>query len=327
MKYDVVGLGNSLMQIVVHIEESILTKYNLKKGGMHLVQDKEIQELHKEISAQSLELEPSGDCANTMMALTAMGGSAIYIGKIGHDHLGEQYKNYLVKENVHTHLPNTNSAGTGMTISLVTPDKERTMVTSLGAALHLRKEDILSDAIKSSKYFYLSSYIIEDEKLYEASNYAMSLAKENGTKIAFDVADASTFKRCEERIKTLIQDKVSVLFCNETESKELTGKDPEESSKELSKKVDIAVVKIGSEGSIIASEDKIYKIPAFKVDTVDTTGAGDVYAAGFLLGLTRNKTLNECGRYGSVAGAQIVQQLGSRLTPDNKLKLLQNLLR
>ena len=311
---DVIGLGNALMDFLIEVEDQKLLELNLKKGEMHLVEEDKAKEMLSKIEKQQLKLEmvPGGSAANTLKGIAFLGGKSILCGKVGRDKEGMMYVEQMEKCGVVSRIKNHPSKITGHALTFITPDAQRTFSVHLGAALHLAKEEILEEDISDSKILHLEGYQLEGETK-ETVLEAMELARKHETLISLDLADPGVIRRNKKLVQKIVQNYVDILFVNEKEAKEFTDKEAEEAVIELSKYVKIAVVKIGAEGSIIGEENGIHYISPFPAKAIDTTGAGDTYAAGFLYGYCCGWPLEKAGRLGSLLASKVVEQKGVKL--------------
>lgn len=309
---DVVGIGNPLMDILVNVDENVLESFGFKKGIMHLVDAETSSKILNLFNKDSIKLIPGDSTANTLAGIANLGAKVAFFGKIGSDEFGTMYKDNLEKSNIKPCLT-LQQGMTGRVISLITPDTERTFATHLGVACSLQKDEIDIEEIKSSKFLHLTGYQLEEPLLKETALKAMNVAKEHDVKVSLDLADPELVKRNVEPLKRIMRDYVNIVFANEHEAKALTGLEPEQAVEAISELVDIAVVKVGAKGSIIKTKGGLYNIEGFKVEAVDTTGAGDMYAAGFLYGLSSGEKVEMAGKMGSYAASKVVQELGGRL--------------
>lgn len=320
---DVIGLGNAMMDFLVEVDENKLLEFNLNKGEMHLIEEDRAKEILKKINEYQLKIEiaPGGSAANTLRGVAFLGGKAILCGKVGADPHGEVYVQEMNNLGVSARI-NKHYKTTGHCISFITPDFERTMSTHLGAALELYKEDILEEDIAMSKVLHLEGYQLEGQTR-EVVLHAIELAKKHNILISIDLADSGVIRRNKEFLKEFVKQHIDIVFLNEKEAEEFTGLDNEEAAaRELGNYIKIAVVKVGERGSYIAHQNQITKIPAFLAQVIDTTGAGDSYAAGFLYGYCNNWNMEESGKLGSLLASKVVEQkgVGMKDIDCNKLK-------
>jgi len=309
-KYDVYGVGNALMDIIIDANPDLLNELNLKKGQMQLIDDIQSKVILEKIKLVDMKEIPGGSAANTIAGINSLGGKVVFCGKVGDDRPGELYVQKMVEEGVGSNIKKDKEA-TGHAITFITPDTERTFATFLGAATDLKKEDVNKDELINSKILHVEGYMLEGNNK-ESALHAIQIAKENGVKISIDLADPGFVERNLDDLKEIVKGSY-ILFANEEEAKTFTGKEGEEALNELSKYCEIAIVKFGPKGSSIKQGDDIHKIEGFKIEAVDTTGAGDMYAAGILYGITNNLDLQKSGELASFAAAKVVEQIGARL--------------
>jgi sugar/nucleoside kinase (ribokinase family) len=311
-KYDVFGIGNPLIDILAKVEDAQLVELNLNKGIMHLIEEDRRAEILDKIKDVPKKISPGGDCPNTMITLAMLNQKAVLAGKIGNDEFGEIFEKQVTDKGVISSLVKEDGV-TGSSIILISPDSERTMNTHLGKCRDFSKQDLDVKKLKQSRFFYFTGYMWDTEKQKEATREALKIAQKNNIAVIFDVADPFAVKRNKEDFLNIIKAYVDVLFANEEEAKILSGKESAENAiGELSQYTDITVVKCGSNGSLVKKEI-LYKIPSYKVKAVDTTGAGDMYAAGFIYGLCRNYDLMHIGKIASFLASKVVQQIGAQL--------------
>ena len=318
---DVIGLGSALMDFLVEIDEDKLLEFDLKKGEMHLVDEEKAKEVINKINEHQLTIEtiPGGSSANTLKGVALLGGHAIMCGKVGNDSHGEIYVQEIEKFGLTTRI-NKHPKTTGQAVSFITPDSERTFSTHLGAAIELYKEDILEEDIEKSKVLHLEGYQVEGPTK-ETVMHAIELAKKHDTLVSIDLADPGLIRRNKEFLKDLVMNQADIVFVNEKEAEEFTGLQEEEAAKELGKHCKIAIVKMGKEGSYIFNENNLTKIQGYPANAIDTTGAGDSYAAGFLYGYCNNWHIEKAGRLGSLLASKVVEQKGVGFKDINVNKL------
>ncbi|MBW2975661.1 adenosine kinase [Candidatus Woesearchaeota archaeon] len=312
MTHDVVSLGNPLMDILIDVEEGFLKELNLVKGNMHLLDKDDIKKIEEKLDKASTELAPGGSEANTLSALSMLGRKVVYFGKVGKDQTGEDYHKRLLEDGVISKIIRVDGM-TGRAITFITPDSERTFATHLGVSTLLEDSEINEADIMEAEFLHLTGYVLEGENTRKAAIKAMEIAKNNNVKICLDLADPNTVKRNKELLQSVIDEYADIVIANENEAKEFTGEEPEKAIDTLSKMSEIAVIKLGKEGSIIKSKDNCIKIPSFEAKAIDTTGAGDIYTAGFLYGLLNDLDLETSGKIASFISSKVVQVKGARL--------------
>jgi sugar/nucleoside kinase (ribokinase family) len=250
-----------------------------------------------------------GSAANTINGIANIGLPCSFIGKISNDKFGEYYHDDMLKNGIEPILIK-GVAQTGRATVFISKDSERTFGTYLGAAIEMIPDELTPEMFDGYHYFHIEGYLVQNHALVRK---AMQLAHEKGVKISLDLASYNVVEANRDFLKEMIEKYVDILFANEEEAKAFTGKTPEESLHELAKMVDIAVVKVGSKGSLIKRKDEVYNVGVIKVNPVDTTGAGDLYAAGFLYGLAKNLPLDKCGRIGAILSGKVIEFVGPKM--------------
>lgn len=311
--YKILGIGNALVDVMTLIpDDNILEKFSLPKGSMQLV-DKEKSELVKRETANlNRSLAAGGSAANTIHGLAMLGVATEFIGSIGKDDLGDFFENDMKGAGIRTLLTRRDSL-TGTAVALISNDSERTFATHLGAAVELGATDLNPIDFKGQNLLYLEGYLIYNKPLVEA---ACRFAKNENMKIALDLASYNVVESCLSDFREIIDKYVDILFANEDEAKAYTGLEPEGALDAISKTCEVAVIKVGGDGSWIKRDSEVIKIGTIDVDVKDTTGAGDLYAAGFLYGYAGNKNLDICGQYGALMAGKVIEVLGAKMDID-----------
>lgn len=310
----VLGVGNALVDVIsVLKDDSVLEQFGLPRGSMTLVDSELSEKIYDTTYTEKSELATGGSVANTMRSFASMGGNGGYLGKIGNDELGHLFRQDFERKGITTHLYYSTN-GTGRVMGLVSPDSERTMATFLGAAAELKPEEFTSEIIEGYDYLYMEGYLVFNHELIKTG---VELAKSKGLKIAIDLASFNVVEANLKFLKDLVKNYVDIVFANEEEAKSFTGKEPEEALHEIAEMCEIAVVKIGKEGSMIKHKNEVIKIGTIKANALDTTGAGDNYAAGFFYGLTKGYKLDICGKIAALVSGKAVEVMGANL-PDNQ---------
>ncbi|NQU98300.1 adenosine kinase [Candidatus Woesearchaeota archaeon] len=310
--FDVFGIGNPMVDALIKVDEPHVIDLNLKKGTMKLVDEKTSADILEKFEDHEVLFVPGGDVVNTVTGVVNLGGSAIFCGKVGVDKHGLLIEETMTKDGVKPVLIKGKEK-TGSVVCFITPDQERTFITNLGTSITLNEEEVIVDDIKNSKILYVTGYILEDKGLRKMAIRALNEAKKHEKTIAIDVSDPALVERCKEELKDIIKQYANIVFTNEDEAFALTGKKERGALDEISKLADIAIVKTGKKGSLIKTEEKIYDIRGFKVNAVDTTGAGDMFAAGFLFGIANKYSIEKAGLIANFAASKVVQVLGARL--------------
>ncbi len=306
----ILGIGNALVDILIQINDDIvLEQLDLPKGSMQLVDHERAMRVQEATKGNKRELVSGGSAANTIAGIAELGAPSAFIGTICKDKMGEVFENDLLKANIKPLLAYSQTQ-TGTATTLISKDSERTFATHLGAAIELSSKDLTKDLFAGYDFFYIEGYLVQNHELLET---AVRIAKENNQKVFLDLASYNVVEENLDFLHEIIKKYVDVVFANEEEAKAFTGLQPNEALDYIAELCEIAVVKIGKKGSMIKNEDKIIHIDILKVKSIDTTGAGDQYAAGFMYGMAIGKSLEECGRYGSILSAYVIQQYGARI--------------
>ena len=306
----VLGMGNALVDVMTKLDsDKTLREFKLPKGSMQLVN----KELSNRLLASTLGLEKhqssGGSAANTIHGLAHLGIKTGFVGKIGHDNLSRFFEQDMKQNSIKPILFH-DLEETGRSIALVSPDSERTFATFLGASISLTEEDISSDIFKGFHHFHVEGYLVQNKKLIKK---ALRLAKSNGLIVSFDMASYNVVAENVEYIEALIKEYVDVVFANEQEAEVFTAKKSKEAFRELSRVCDIAVMKMGLNGSLVRRGGEEHKIGIIDVNTIDTTGAGDLYAAGFLYGMCKDLPLDRCGHVGAICSAYVTEVIGAKM--------------
>lgn len=313
MSYDVFSMCNALYDIQAEVHDEILRELSLEKGSMILLSEEQQAAIVPRVYTHIVHTEAGGSGANTAFGVALLGGTACYTSRVGDDEHANHYRAGLSERGVKPNLGTGNGA-TGVSLILVTPDAQRTMCTYLGRSRELTAGDVNLDDLRASKYLYVTAYLWDTDNQKAAVLRAMEEANRAGVKVALSLSDPFCVHRHKDELLRLISRHVDLLFGNYAEAEALTDTDtPEEALRVLSTHSDIAVVTLDERGSLIRQGDQVVSIPVYPVKAVDTTGAGDMYAAGLLYGLTRGYSLEITGRIAAYAAAQVVAKMGPRL--------------
>ncbi len=316
---DLVGLGNAIVDIIINVDDDFLKKNKLEKGSMNLIELDQSNSLLKGCTV--VKQIAGGSTANTVYALATLGNKVEFIGRVKNDHYGQNFSNSIRKSGAIFNSKLVKSEkSSAHSVIFVTPDAQRTMCTYLGASIEFEPSDLDNSSINKSKYLYLEGYLWDSDLAKKAFIKAAQIAKESNTRIVLSLSDSFCVDRHRESFIDLIKQYVDILFCNESELKSLfKEKSFEECKENISSICDLSIVTLGKNGSLIISQNKIEKIdPILNQAVIDTTGAGDIYAGGFLHGLINNYPLGVCGKFGSICAGYIITQLGSRPNIDLK---------
>ncbi len=318
-RVDLIGLGNAIVDIIVNIKDDFLEINNLKKGSMNIINSDESHLLLE--NCKVIKQISGGSSANTVVCLAELGNHVQFIGRVKNDQFGNFFSSDIKKSKTVFNNPPTNEgAATAHSIILITPDAQRTMCTYLGASIEFEPKDIDFSVLKKSKYLYLEGYLWDSKLAKNAFLKAAQIAKQSNTKIILSLSDSFCVDRHRESFLELIDNYVDIVFCNESEVLSLFKKEKlENCQRDLSSLCELVVVTLGSDGSLVINKSDIEVIKSMKKGKViDTTGAGDIYAGGFIHGLINNYSLKKCGEIGSICAGQIITQLGSRSNIDLK---------
>ena len=310
---DVTGIGNAIVDVIANISDDYIQLENLPKGAMMLVDAEQASRLYNQMGPSIKQ--SGGSCANTMAAFASMGGKGAFIGKVQYDELGHIFEKSMLDIGVHFNTPKAfRSDGTGMCLVHVTPDAERTMCTYIGAAQDISVNDIDFTLIKNAKVLYLEGYLWDRDNAKEVFIEASRLAAENQTSVALSLSDQFCVDRHREGFLNFIIEHVDILFANESEICSLfETNDFEEAYQQIQGKVMIAALTRSEKPTRIVTETGFHDVPTVPVSkVVDTTGAGDLYAAGFLYGYLRSNDPLKASRIGAEAASHILQQYGAR---------------
>jgi len=320
-QYDVVGFGNALVDVLAPADDAFLLKHSIAKGVMTLIDEFRARQLYEAFSNKHESGGGSG--ANTMAGLASLGASSLYVGKVKDDALGESFASSMRGIGVHyTTAMATGGPETGRSLIAVTPDGERSMSTYLGASCELGPGDVDAKTVASAPMIYVEGYLWDQPDPKLAIKKAMAAAKDAGAKVAFTLSDPFWVSRWRDEFRVLLNSGIDILFANEAEAKALFEVEEfDDVVQALRGWPGIASVSRSEKGCVVMRGREFHVIDAVPgVKVIDTTGAGDQYAAGFLYGLSRAKPLADCGKLGCVAAAEVISHFGPR--PETSLKAL-----
>lgn len=314
---DVIGIGNAIVDVLVHENDVFLNNYNIVKGSMTLVDNDYSVNLYEAMES-TIEMS-GGSVGNTIAGLSALGGKGSYIGKVHDDKLGNIFKHDLKTMGVKFDtLPTTSGSPTARCLVIITPDSQRSMITYLGAAVELGPNDIVEEEINRHKITFLEGYLWDSPHSKEAAIKAAKIAHKAGRKVALTLSDPFCIDRHRESFCKILDDYVDIFFANEFEINSLYQvEDFDTSLTKLRLEDNLAVITRSEKGSVIVSGEETHIIHAEPIQKViDVTGAGDQYAAGVLYGIANNYDLKTCGRIGSIVAAEIISHVGARPETD-----------
>jgi sugar/nucleoside kinase (ribokinase family) len=318
---DVLTIGNAIVDVLARVDEAFLEKNKLVKASMRLIDEPEAHRLY-ELVGPSVIIS-GGSAANTAAGISSLGGRAAFIGKVRDDQLGEFFTHDIRATGVvFEGQPATSGPATARSFILITPDGERTMNTFLGACTTLSPKDIDKIMVEEATITYLEGYLWDPPAAKDAFVKAAQLARKAGRKVALTLSDSFCVERHRSSFRELIAHDIDILFANERELVSLYETSfLDEALQHVHKEVELAVLTRSEAGSIVAFNDEFHVVEAKEIkEIVDATGAGDLYASGFLFGLTRGRPLVECARLGSLAAAEVISHIGAR--PQTSLKAL-----
>lgn len=306
----ILGMGNALVDILVKInDDQLLEKYELPKGSMQLVDKEKSQQLINALRHLKYEIASGGSAANTINGLANLDIPCGYIGKIHEDKFGKIFSDDMTSKGIEAVLFN-GSQDTGIATTLISEDSQRTFATFLGSAVEMTPEDLKEEYFAGYDYFHIEGYLVQNHELIEA---AVKLAKKSGLKVSIDMASYNVVEDNLQFLKKLVSEYVDIVFANEEESKSFTGKEPEAAMIDIAEMCDISVVKVGAQGSMVMTKNEKVSVGVINANPIDTTGAGDLYAAGFLYGLANELSLEKCAKLGSLLGGNVIEVIGPKM--------------
>lgn len=318
-----IGIGNALVDVLVQIPDpSILEALQLPKGSMQLVDHARAQEVMQAVRHYGHHKASGGSASNTIHGLARLGNSTSFIGHTGNDETGHFFRQDMEKAGINPVLI-TNDDPSGIAHALITPDGERTFATFLGAAIRLSAAHLDTSMFENADYLYVEGYLVQNEALIRR---AMKLAKRCGLQVVLDLASYNVVEANRPLLDELLRSNVDIVFANEEEARALTGSAPEESLDYLSSVCGTAVVKLGARGAIVKCGSTIISGPAFEAKVLDTTGAGDLFAAGFLHVFANGGSLQDAVEAGALLGARVIEHLGPKI-PDEQWPALSRSIR
>ncbi|MBQ5595400.1 MAG: adenosine kinase [Alistipes sp.] len=315
MTKSVIGIGNALTDMLVNLSnDNVLSEYQLAKGSMSLVDSQLQTDISKAVAGSPYSLSLGGSAANTIRAMARLGTKTAFIGKVGEDTTGDFYEQALRNLGITPYILRSEHKS-GKCVALVSSDGERTFVTHLGAALDLTAEEIDGTILDSYDYLYIEGYLVQDHDLIRKT---IEQAKEHGLKVAIDLASFNVVEENRDFLRDIVERYVDILFANEDEARAFSGEnEPINSLQYISKMCELAVVKIGTRGALIKRGEELVHVGIMAAaKRVDTTGAGDFYAAGFMAGLCEGLTLRQCGTMGAIAAGKVIEIVGTTLSEE-----------
>jgi sugar/nucleoside kinase (ribokinase family) len=303
-------MGNALVDIMTRLDnDDYLPTFGLPKGSMTLVDAIMSKALYDGTGHLLRTIRSGGSAANTIHGAARLGVPSAFMGKIGRDELGEVFVNDLITSNI-TPAMLYSETESGRAIALVSPDTERTFATFLGAANELSEHDMEEHLFEGFQYFHVEGYLVQNQRLLKRS---LEIARSRGMKISIDMASYNVVEANREFLQHIVEEYVDVVFANEEEAKAFTGREPGEAVEIIGRSCETAVVKIGRKGSLVSQHGKTHQIGIIQANSIDTTGAGDLYASGFLYGMINNQPASTCGRIGAILAGKVIEVMGPKI--------------
>ncbi|MCQ2203939.1 MAG: adenosine kinase [Bacteroidales bacterium] len=322
MEAKVLGMGNALVDVLVRMpNDDVLSQFNLPRGSMQLVDSEHSAEIYEAIKGMNPQTVSGGSASNTINGLANLGISTGMLGRIGKDELGKLFKNDMENSGVETHLI-TSDTPSGNCISLISPDSERTMATFLGAAVELTANDINDNLFDGFTHLYVEGYLVQNYDLIET---AFRMAHEKGLICCLDLASYNVVEDNKEFLVRIIRKYVDVVFANEEEATAFTGKEDLDALNEIGELADTVIVKLGCRGSLIKIHDEITRVGITDNTAIDTTGAGDLYAAGFIYGMINGLSAQKCGEIGAIISGNVIEVIGTKMDTQRWNKIRQTI--
>jgi len=307
--HDVLGIGNALMDISVEAADADLETLALNKGIMHLVETSRQEEILRHLEGKPRTTELGGSALNVVRILASLGTRTGFIGMVGEDEFGNRILERMRELDIKPLLARTNDP-TGSCVVLITPDGERTMNTHLGTSRHYNETHIPHEEIAAAKIVHIEGYQWDTEGQKGAIARALETAHKNGTLVSLDLADPFAVERSKQDFLKLIGNGADIIFANKEEASMLYGSTPEEAARKIAGTGALAVIKLGADGALIRKGKEEHRVPAEPATVVDTNGAGDIFASGFLHGYSAGRSLPDCGKMAAVLAADVIGRVG-----------------
>ena len=307
----ILGIGNALTDVLAVLpDDTLLKKYHLPKGSMQHVDMETGDRIWEALKEYGVKYVPGGSAANTLTCTAILGMPSGFIGKIGNDDLGNLFKSTMEQYGVKAQMLYSRKSSGRCMVFITGANAERTFADYMGATLELGPDDLSIEQFQGYDYFHIEGYLVQNQDLISK---AARLAKQAGCTISIDMASYNVVESNDAFFHNLVENYVDIVFANESEARAFTKKEPREAIDELARLCDIAVVKVGKDGSMVKQGDEYHYIPAWPAATIDATGAGDTYAAGFLYAHSLGMPLKVCGEIGSVIAAKVVEVIGTKI--------------
>ncbi|PWD99537.1 adenosine kinase [Marinilabilia rubra] len=306
----VIGMGNALVDILTRLQDdTILSDLNYPKGSMQLVDVKEVGNVLLATRDFPRNQASGGSAANTIHGLANLGIETAFFGKVGKDEWGEFFRSDLENRNIKPLLLESPSES-GRAFALISPDSERTFATFLGAAVELAHHEVHEDIFNGYSILHIEGYLVQNRELIR---HALQLAKSKGLTVSLDLASFNVVEDNLDFLHEMVENYVDILFANEEEAKAFTGLEDEKALHKISDYCDLTILKLGKKGSMIKRHDEVVQVSAIEVESLDTTGAGDLYASGFLFGMIHGLSIEKCGQIGSLLAGKVIEVIGPKM--------------
>ncbi|WP_462317339.1 adenosine kinase [Marinilabilia sp.] len=314
----VIGMGNALVDILTRLQDdTILSDLNYPKGSMQLVDAEEVGNVLLATRDFPRNQASGGSAANTIHGLANLGIETAFFGKVGKDEWGEFFRSDLENRNIKPLLLESPNES-GRAFAMISPDSERTFATFLGAAVELAHHEVEDDLFDGYSILHIEGYLVQNRDLIR---HALQLAKSKGLTVSLDLASFNVVEDNLDFLHEMVENYVDILFANEEEAKAFTGLEEEEALHKISDYCDWTILKLGKKGSLIKHHDEVVQVSAIEVESLDTTGAGDLYASGFLYGMIHGLSIEKCGQIGSLLAGKVIEVIGPKMD-DETWKLI-----
>lgn len=306
----VIGMGNALIDILTRLDDDkVLSDLELPKGSMQLVGQEAIQRVLEATASYPRHQASGGSAANTIHGLASLGIETAFIGKVGRDEWGGFFRSDLERRNIKPILLEGKQES-GRAFAFISPDAERTFATYLGAAIELEPRDVAEHLFEDYHFLHIEGYLVQNKSLIQ---HALQTAKKKGLQVSLDLASFNVVEENRDFLHEIVKNYVDILFANEEEAKAFTGLTDGAALHRLSEFSNVAVLKLGSKGSIIKHQDRVVEVAATEAVSRDTTGAGDLYASGFLFGLIHGLPIEQCGEIASLLAGRVIEVIGPKI--------------
>ncbi|MBR9675933.1 adenosine kinase [Candidatus Woesearchaeota archaeon] len=318
---DVFSIGNALVDVIVESDEEHIKKLDLTKGGHVFVDEKRAKKIIEALNEKNPKILPGGAAANVISTLSFLGKKTAYTGVVGSDEYGQKFIDTFTEDGIRTNIKKVRDHS-GYAITIITPDKDRSFATYLGASNKLEEKDIDFETLKKSRLVLIEGFQFYDTKLRDLLINVAKVAKKNKKTVVFDLSSHDLVTQSLPELKSFVKNYVDILFANQEEATAYTNLEPDKAITEINKDVEVVIVKLGENGSMIKTKGEFYEVAAKRVIVADTDGAGDAYTAGFLNEYLNEKTLLESAEFATHTAALAVTKHGARINKEELKKLV-----